>query len=149
MSEIITRILKSEFWRWLKRVFGHGIGRIGCSGIAAFQGLYGVFQRESPPVITWIVLFFCFFAAAFLAWRDEIRKANKEHDEAVLLREQAQPRLEVWYSDDEQCKLMPVGSAGGLFYVSGLNTKTSAQYIQFHNATSAPSDTAVARLQAP
>jgi hypothetical protein len=35
------------------------------------------------------------------------------------------------------------GSAGVLFSATGYNAKTSAQFIQFHNATSLPSDTAV------
>lgn len=32
--------------------------------------------QSSPPVVTWLILAVCFFAAAFLAWRDEHRKAE-------------------------------------------------------------------------
>jgi len=77
MSKILSDVLKSEFFKWLAKVFGHWIARIGCAGIAAFQLVYGLWQREAPPVITWCLLFGCFCVAVFFAWRDEHRKAEQ------------------------------------------------------------------------
>jgi hypothetical protein len=73
-------MLKSEFGQWLKSVVKHWIALLGCAGIAAFQLVYSIWQQSSPPVITWLILFLCVFAAVFLAWRDEYRKAVALHE---------------------------------------------------------------------
>ena len=95
MQEIIHRALESEFIQWLQRVFGYWIGRIGCAGVAAFQLVYSIWQKEWPPVITWLILFGCFFSAAFLAWRDEHRLIKLEHEKVNALEDRIKPRMQI------------------------------------------------------
>jgi hypothetical protein len=74
-----------EFGEWIKGVFRHWIAV--CGGVVALiLFAYGLWYQSSPPLITWVILLACLFAATFLAWRDEHRRAKRLQSE---LEEQA------------------------------------------------------------
>src|SRR5438067_5369020 len=81
-------MLKSEFGQWLRGLLRHWIVLLGGGGVAFFQLVYSLWNQSSPPMITWLILLVCLFAAVFLAWRDEHRKTEN-------LEERLTPRLQV------------------------------------------------------
>jgi hypothetical protein len=65
-----------EFGQWLKAIGRHWIAVLGGGVVALVQLAYGLRYQSSPPLITWVILLACLFAATFLGWRDEHRKAT-------------------------------------------------------------------------
>ena len=109
---------------------------LGGGGVALFQLVYSLWNQASPPVITWLILLVCLFAAAFLAWRDQHRKTKKlqseidRNNDAILKRRGEQAKL-VWDKASELLKrpssLMPFQA----LYVAGApDLETNAQLVE-------------------
>jgi hypothetical protein len=66
-----------ELRSWFKAVLIWWFKSVGGSVVAVFQILYALKYKEAPPIISWWLLGVCFTAAAFLAWRDQNKKAEQ------------------------------------------------------------------------
>jgi hypothetical protein len=74
----------SDLRQWLQAIIHHWVASAGCALVAVFQICYGIFRRDWPPILSWMILAACFLLATFLAWRDEHRKTIGKERRSIL-----------------------------------------------------------------
>jgi hypothetical protein len=56
---------------WIKGVSRHWKALLGCGVVTLIVFVYSLRYHSSWPLIIWVILVACLFAATFLAWRDK------------------------------------------------------------------------------
>jgi hypothetical protein len=88
-----------EFGQWLRGLLRHWKVLLAGGGVWLVQFGYSLWKQSMPPIVGLLILLICFFAAAFLGWRDEHRKAKKlqseidAHTDSVRMRREEQSEL--------------------------------------------------------
>ena len=114
---MVERSIWSDLRQWLQAIIHHWVASAGCALVAVFQICYGIFRRDWPPILSWMILAACFLLATFLAWRDEHRKTIGKDRRSILNKivDLSRPELTVVgvRKLDEICALIAVSEEFG------------------------------------